>query len=151
MLKKITRLFWREPDFIIGGAAKPYMRRWFVIPRNHLFNIYLHNIVRDDDDRALHDHPWWFLSVMLRGSYVEWLSGGNANLRRAPSVAFRRATTSHRVTLPKDWDGLPIPCWTLVFTGPRVRSWGFQCPQGWRHWRDFTAGKDGVEIGKGCN
>ena len=26
--------------------------------RNKIFNIYLHQIIRSDDDRALHDHPY---------------------------------------------------------------------------------------------
>ena len=29
-------------------------------------------------------------------------------------------------------------------------EWGFHCPKGWVHWRDFTAGKDGEIVGKGC-
>ena len=41
----------REPDFIIGGAERPYIRRWWIIPRNKLFNIYLHQVLRDDDER----------------------------------------------------------------------------------------------------
>jgi hypothetical protein len=48
------------------------MRRWWVIPRNKFFNIYLHHFLHSDDDRALHDHPWWNVSILLRsGSYVE--------------------------------------------------------------------------------
>lgn len=62
-----------RPHFIIGGTDRPYLLRWFLIPRNRWFNIYLHKFCRDDDDRALHDHPWWFVSIMLQGSYVEHL------------------------------------------------------------------------------
>ena len=72
----------RAPDFVIGPAGDPYMRRWWVIPRNKWFNIYLHNIMRSDDDRALHDHPWTNVSVLLRGSYLEHLPGGVAKLRK---------------------------------------------------------------------
>src|SRR5690606_32105599 len=32
----------RGPDVIIGGAHDPYLKRWWVIPRNRFFNIYLH-------------------------------------------------------------------------------------------------------------
>jgi hypothetical protein len=48
----------RRPDFIIGGADNPYLLRWWIIPRNRWCNVYLHKILRDDDPRALHDHPW---------------------------------------------------------------------------------------------
>ena len=50
----------REPDFIIGGHEAPYLRRHWLIPRNRFFNIYVHEFLRSDDDRALHDHPWAF-------------------------------------------------------------------------------------------
>src|SRR5580704_9904819 len=62
----------RPPDFIIGGNEFPYMRRWWVIPRNRIFNIYLHHFLRSDDDRALHDHPSWNVSILLKGEYTEW-------------------------------------------------------------------------------
>jgi hypothetical protein len=37
-----------------------------------------------------------------------------------------------------------------ILTGPRIREWGFWCPQGWRHWRAFTSGRNGETIGRGC-
>lgn len=43
-------------DFTIGGHERPYLLRWFIIPRNRFFNIYLHKFLRSDDDRALLDH-----------------------------------------------------------------------------------------------
>lgn len=67
----IARAQRRLPDFVIGGHANPYLLRWWLIPRNRVFNIYLHKFLRDDDDRALHDHPWFWCSIMLRGEYVE--------------------------------------------------------------------------------
>src|SRR3546814_8204117 len=42
----------RKPDITIGGEDNPYLRRWYIIPRNRWFNVYLHEFLRDDDDRA---------------------------------------------------------------------------------------------------
>lgn len=42
----------RKPDLCVGGEVNPYMRRWYVIPRNRLLNIYVHQFMRDDEDRA---------------------------------------------------------------------------------------------------
>ena len=64
----------RAPDLVIGGAADPYLRRWYVLPRNPVLNVYLHHFLRSDDDRALHDHPWVNASVLLDGDYVEVLA-----------------------------------------------------------------------------
>jgi hypothetical protein len=144
----------RPPDFIIGPLSDPYLLRWWVIPRNRWFNIYLHKMLRDDDDRALHDHPWANVSVILQGGYVEHLP--NRTKRRRPgSVVFRRAATPHRLSLlkanPADRDYAMRPSWSLFITGPVVRSWGFWCPNGWTHWRDFVSVREGGnERGKGC-
>jgi hypothetical protein len=57
----------------------------------------------------------------------------------------RKPTALHRVELTHGH------CWTLFITGPKVRDWGFQCPHGWRHWQDFTAGPRGEVVGRGCD
>lgn len=73
MFAQISRFVGRKPDFTIGRVNDVYMRRWYVIPRNRWFNIYLHNMLRDDDEGALHDHPWWNVSIVLKGGYLEWM------------------------------------------------------------------------------
>jgi hypothetical protein len=138
----------RAPDFVIGGGDRPYLRRWFVLPRNRVFNVYLHQFLRSDDDRALHDHPWMNASILLEGHYVEHtIAAGGINSRveyRAGDIKLRSAWYAHRVELI---DG---PCWSLFLTGPRLRDWGFHCPAGWRRWQDFTAPHDSGQIGRGC-
>ena len=135
--------FRRPPDFIIGKPGSPYMRRWYVIPRNRWFNIYLHNIVRSDDNRALHDHPWWNLSILLKGSYREVTPDGTF-VRGAGSMVFRRATAAHRLEV----DG---PTWSLFITGRKVREWGFYCPQGWKIWTSFVDMTNTGSVGPGCD
>lgn len=142
----IDRNLKRPPDFIIGGAEQPYMLRWFLIPRNRFFNIYHHRILRSDDDRALHDHPWWSLSIVLDGQMLEELPGGVRRQLREGDIVLRRAASAHRLELrDHGW------CHTLFITGPRIREWGFHCPQGWKHWKDFTAKGDSGRIGPGCD
>lgn len=134
-------MFKRSPDVTIG---ENYLHRWHVIPRNRYFNIYLHKFLSSDDDRAHHDHPWYSVSFLLKGRAVE-LSKKRAR-RVIPWLwpVFRRATFSHRIEL------IEGPVWTLFITGPKVRSWGFHCPKGWRHWSKFTT-EDGLGVGRGCD
>lgn len=138
----------RAPDIEIGGSIDPYLRRWWLIPRNRWFNIYLHQFLRSDDDRALHDHPWWNLSVLLNGEYTEHtIDAGGVNrraVRKAGDFKLRLPSSAHRIELHSG------PCWTLFITGPRLREWGFHCPNGWRHWKIFTSGPNGETIGRGC-
>lgn len=134
----------RKPDFIIGSADNPYMLRWWIIPRNRFFNICLHKIRRDDDDRALHDHPWLNCSILLSGSYTEITPKGRY-VRTRGLIVFRRSVAAHRLQVGSGY------AWSLFITGPRIREWGFHCPHGWVDWRIFTDKENYGEIGKGCN
>lgn len=137
----------RAPDMCIGGSAKPYIRRWYLF-RTPLISLYLHNMLRDDDDRALHDHPWNNVSVVLIGGFVEVTPTGR--LSRAPlSVTFRSATDAHRLEL-RHHAGV-TSSWSLFFTGPYLRKWGFHCPKGWIAWDRFVKPDSPGEIGPGCD
>jgi hypothetical protein len=141
--------FEREPDVYIGGREDTYLERWWLIPRNPVFNVYLHHFLRSDDDRALHDHPWVNLSILLAGSYTEHtIAAGGVNVRterRAGDMKLRSPLAAHRVELT---DGA---CWTLFITGPRIRDWGFHCRKGWVSHKAFVHvdGKDET-VGSGC-
>lgn len=151
----------RQPDFIIGGADNPYLRRHWLIPRNRFFNIYVHEFLRSDDDRALHDHPWLFnASWLIDGEYIEHtIAAGGIHVRthrRAGAFKYRWGSAPHRIELLAfdDFraDRFLLPCWTVFFTGPVVRDWGFHGPErGWVHRKDFSAADDPGAVGKGCD
>lgn len=157
----LAQLLSGQPHQIIGanvdGSGQPYLRRWYLIPRNRFGNVYLHQFLRSDEDRALHNHPWWFVSMILRGAYDE-ITDSSTRRRSAGSIAFRPAKWSHRVQLlPREcspckgtgigygkvtggWletdcsacdgsgeTGAEAPTWTLIVTGPRRHVWGFWC------------------------
>lgn len=144
IIRRITR---RPPDIVIGGDEQPYLRRWHVLPRNRFFNIYLHQFLRSDDDRALHDHPWVNVSILLKGHYVEHLPGDDLRFRSRGQVIFRRSgKISHRIEIITG-----IPVWTLFITGPRYRMWGFHCPQGWKPYYEFLEKYEDAHSTKGCN
>lgn len=131
----------RPPDRVIG---EDYLLRWYLIRRTPVCNAYLHCFLGSDDDRALHDHPWMSVSLALAGRMIEVLPHTHWRWVEPGDVVWRRPTHAHRLELI---DG---PAWTLFLTGPVVRSWGFHCPQGWRHWRDFSD-ETGDGIGRGCD
>lgn len=130
----------RSPDYVIGDN---YLRRWWIVPRNPLRNVYLHQFTRSDDDRALHDHPWTNMSLVISGRYIEHTPEGSF-LREPGDTVSRAAESLHRIELPEG--EVPV---TLFITGPVIRDWGFQCPNGWVHWRKFTD-ETGAGIGRGC-
>jgi hypothetical protein len=80
------------------------------------FSIRLHHFIASDDDRGFHDHPWWFVTLVLKGSYIDWSPAGQDRLGIG-SVRYRPAYHKHTVLT----DGV----WSLVVTGPKIRAWGF--------------------------
>ena len=141
---RLPKRFGRQPDFVIGSPDDPYLCRWWVIPRNKFFNIYLHKTLKDDDVRALHDHPWLNISLLLKGGLGE-IYGKDNKVRcfRRFIPIFRRAVGRHRLFIPVGAEF----AWTLFITGPTIRDWGFHCPKGWVVWKDFVAENPGEPLG----
>ncbi len=110
---KSFQLRWREP---LPNPKSPYLIRWAVIFSG--FGVRLHHWLCGDDPRHFHDHPWWMLILVLKGSYTDVTPDGEEVLK-AGRFYFRPAEHRHTVRL-KDRE-----CWTLLITGRKVRDWGF--------------------------
>jgi hypothetical protein len=173
--RHVAPVIQRVPDEIIGHqhrwratepngfpVARPFLLRWFIHGEKHRWgNAYLHQFIRNDEDRALHDHPWYNMSLLLGGQYIEHtIDAGGINRRhifRPGDVKLRSPKAAHRVELtsggtlllgdcPERAPNLPTwvqsdpaksPAWSLFLTGPVQRKWGFHCPQGWKSNRQF--------------
>ena len=104
---------WNEP---VGLVECPYIIRWVML--TPWFSIRLHRWLASDDVRAVHDHSWWFIVLVLRGCYLDAGPGGTDILRRG-SIRFRPAIHQHSVVV------LKRNTWTILLTGPVRRRWGF--------------------------
>lgn len=91
----------------------------YVVFKSRLLNVYLHQLSCPNPHPHCHDHPWSFVTVLLKGGYLE-LIGTSDFVRRPGQVLYRRAEHLHSVTTPYGTS------WSLVFTGPRGRDWGFK-------------------------
>ncbi len=159
MIKRFFQCFGRRCDVTLKKVdGSLYLERWWLIPRNRYgFNIYLHKFYSSDEDRALHDHPWWNISILLSGSYLEhmpknvnkWVNENDRETiikKRYPFIpVYRNSNSIHKIELINN-----KPIWTIFITGPVVRQWGFYCPTFWRHHHDFLD-KTGKTTGKGCD
>lgn len=145
----------RAPDVQIGRdeTGKPYMERWHAIKRNKFFNIYLH-LYHHDDDRILHSHPWWSLSLCLSGAlreyYTDTAEGANRSelhkhryVRRG-SVVWRNADMFHRLEIAGN------RTITIFITGPKIKTWYFACKRGLVEWTQFVSARDTGAVGMGC-
>jgi len=115
---------------IMDRANKePYLIRYYLLfieRKNFPFNIFIHHILKDDDE-DLHDHPWGFFSLILNGSYRETILNEKQYTEtywRGPGT-FQRVTANHihRIsTVPPDGG-----CWTLFIPFKQQKQWGFWC------------------------
>lgn len=90
----------------------------FQLIKTPWFNIYLHRLLALTAHGKCHDHPWSFISVLLRGGYYEF-SGDVWVWQKPGSVLYRPAEWRHNVVTTD-------VAWSLIITGPRRRDWGFR-------------------------
>ena len=132
--------------FVISRVpGGPYLTRWRLVA-TPWFSVFLHRIDGPDPDQDVHDHPWNFVSFVIRGGYVEQyvlpLLGSGA----APRTKVWRRWSVHRMPLGayhKIERLLGVPTWTLILTGRRRREWGFLThAQGHVPWRKYLGLED---------
>src|ERR1700733_7651031 len=69
--RSAVRIGHRVPHFRFKWAEElqckmgVYVRRWYL--ETPFGSIRVHHWLHSDDDRAFHDHPWWFWTLVLRG------------------------------------------------------------------------------------
>lgn len=113
-----------------------YLTRWRVV-QTPLCALYLHRFTSPDPRPTLHDHPWHFVSIVLRGGYTE------RRLNRR-TLAVDEAHRVRRINVVRATDGHAIvsldrnPTWTLLLVGRRHRHWGYiEQKAGWLTWTPF--------------
>ena len=129
MQKVIDWVFHRIDIYCIPG--EPYLTRWTLIKLWSGRAIYIHRFTGDDWSRDLHDHPKHFITIGLKGSYIEEYGSDEPFHRRrfrrfdAPWIRSFPPEYTHRIEL------LSKTAWTLVFAGKIRRMWGFWGKDGW--------------------
>ena len=106
---------------------EPYLERYYLFFKDREtfpFNIFIHKFLKSDPD-DLHDHPWGFRTLILKGGY--WEHTENGKFWRNPG--FTQSVTpmhKHRVELKPG-----CTCWTLFIPYRRCRKWGFYRNDKW--------------------
>jgi len=132
------RLTLRRADGLV------YLNRWG-LSHDRVGGVLLHKMDAPDPGIDLHDHPWWFVSIILWGGYEEQ----RANIRNAPTlarIAEDQPPCTRGVPERRRWLSVRVmrldEChtitelhrrvsWSLVIKGPRRRKWGFYLPSGY--------------------
>ena len=151
----LNRIF-GEPEEINGGERCPTCLWRWTIAKWRGRGIYLHHFVADDWSLDLHDHPKRFISVGLKGRYVEITPDHGNEVRQtktrtltAPWIRSFPATHVHRIRMVRGWMGQIEDCWTLVIVLKPVRSWGFWHLGKFIPWREYVGSETATEM-KAC-
>lgn len=136
MVRVLSAIF-GKPEEINGHNRCPtYLYRWTLFKFQKLLSIYLHHFVADDWSLDLHDHPKRFISVGLRGGYVEHQQH-SMRIFHSPWVRTFPANHIHRLEMFRSPSGLK-DCWTLVVVLRATRQWGFWHLGQFIHWRKYV-------------
>ncbi len=135
--------FWKTEKFQIrlneplGEKECPYAYRWVFIFFG--YSIRVHKWLRSDDKRYMHNHAWWFLTFVLKGSYTDVSFDSDYKMKvescindsiahdqcifkdvvKRFSFRFRPSMHTHYVEIPEGG------AWTILLTGKPLRKWGF--------------------------
>ncbi len=105
----------------------------------------VHHILRSDEGRDPHDHPWPYLTAILKGGYFEHRFNSDGTERSVKwhgpgSVLFRPANSWHMLKLPPGQTA-----WTLFITGKYQQGWGFLTATGKESYRTYLGRKQGTQ------
>lgn len=87
----------------------------------------VHEILHSDEGRDPHDHPWPYLTIVLKGGYYEERYDEHGKLlsirwHGPGSIIFRPANSWHMLKLAEDGTRIAT---TLFITGRKAQRWGF--------------------------
>ena len=129
---------------------EPYLERYYLFLKDRTrfpFNVFLHKFIKSDPD-DVHDHPWPYATVILKGGYWEWIphfdtvgrKTGEYQVWRGPGhFRISKANSFHRIELDPD-----ITAWTLFMPGPKQRDWGFLVQNKWVQWEQYLKQRKSV-------
>jgi len=137
MIKKLMQRLGRHRVIMDRQNDKPYLERYYVFLKDRKwfpFNIFVHKFCSSDPG-DVHDHPWGYFSLILKGGYYEWVPTLNSIGRTIGEVRYWRgpghfrfcgANSFHRIELHPE-----LTPWTLFCPGPTEREWGFLVKDKW--------------------
>lgn len=139
MLLKLLERLGRKRVIMDRVDNEPYLTRYYLFLKDRErfpFNIFLHNFHKGDPD-DLHDHPWPYFTLILRGGYWEHTPDGK--YWRGPGhFRFCKASSYHRIELEPGVD-----TWTLFCPGPQQREWGFVDNGVWKQHEQYLRERHG--------
>lgn len=116
-----------------------YLRRLRIF-QTPWFSLYVHWIFEEDTDRDPHDHPWVFWSWVVKGGYVEEITGQfSSGLYYSEPPRVHRRWSLHKMPFDKAHKIVSVLPGTVsvIVTGRRRRSFRFWTPERQVPWDEY--------------
>jgi hypothetical protein len=121
----------RKRVILDRAGNEPYLERYYVFLKDRKrfpFNIFVHKFLKSDPD-DVHDHPWFYATLILKGGYYEYVPIFNDEGIIFGEKKYWRGPGHFRICCPSSYHRIEldpnITAWTLFMPGPQVREWGF--------------------------
>lgn len=126
---------------------EPYLERYYVFLKERTwfpFNVFLHKFLKSDPDEV-HDHPWPYATLILKGGYWEWIPKINTLGEKWGEYKVWRGPGHFRTCEPESYHRIElepgVTPWTLFMPGPKKREWGFLVNNKWIHNETYLKGR----------
>lgn len=142
MLLKLLEKLGRKRVVMDRVNNEPYLERYYLFLKDRKrfpFNVFLHKFLKSDPD-DLHDHPWPYATLILRGGYWEYVPLTDADGNKIGEMAKWRGPGHFRISKARSFHRIEldpsVTCWTLFMPGKQERDWGFLArdERGREHW-----------------
>ena len=143
MLLKLLEKLGRKRIVMDRVNNEPYLERYYIFLKDRKwfpFNIFIHKFLKSDPD-DVHDHPWPYATLILKGGYWEWIPQFNSLGQKIGEIATWRGAGHFRICSAKSFHRIEldpsITAWTLFMPGPQQREWGFLNKGRWVQWEKY--------------
>ena len=147
MFLKLLERMGRRRIVMDRTSNEPYLERYYLFLKERErfpFNIFLHKFLKSDPD-DVHDHPWPYFTIILKGGYWEWIPEFNSQGEKIGEIAHWRGPGSFRWCSADSYHRIEldpaVTAWTLFMPGPKQRDWGFLVRNRWIQWEQYLASR----------
>ena len=147
LIKKLMQRLGRHRIILDRQSSEPLLERYYVFLKDRTwfpFNIFVHKFLKSDPD-DVHDHPWPYATLILKGGYYEWIPQFDKQGNKLNEIAVWRGPGSFRVCGANSYHRIEldpsVTAWTLFMPGPQEKEWGFLVKNKWVHNEEYLEEK----------
>ena len=147
LIKKLMQRLGRHRIILDRQSSEPLLERYYVFIKDRTWfplNIFVHKFLKSDPD-DVHDHPWPYATLILKGGYYEWIPQFDKQGNKFNEIAVWRGPGSFRVCGADSYHRIEldpsVTAWTLFMPGPQEKEWGFLVKNKWVHNEEYLEEK----------